>query len=264
MLQQWRDHGATICAGYIIGFPGDTKASILRDIEIVKRELPLDVLEFFYLTPLPGSEDHKNMWLQGERMDPDLNRYDTHHRVSTHAVMSDEEWEAAYHAAWQSFYSPEHIRTILRRVAANPRGRPGTTLTTLLWFKLVSSVEGLHPLDGGAFRLISRRDRRPGLPREAWLAFYPRLALLTMRKAWRYLSVWREARRMLKQVLTAPDRATYRDLAISPPEADEYETLDLYQATSGGQAALARARRHRQAPMPAGRAATSSAAATAQ
>ena len=54
MLQKWHEHGAITCAGYIIGFPGDTKESILRDIEIIKRELPLDVLELFMLTPLPG------------------------------------------------------------------------------------------------------------------------------------------------------------------------------------------------------------------
>ena len=65
MLQKWRDHGAITYAGYIIGFPGDTKESILRDIEIIKRELPLDILEFFFLTPLPGSEDHKVLWQQG-------------------------------------------------------------------------------------------------------------------------------------------------------------------------------------------------------
>jgi radical SAM superfamily enzyme len=59
MLQKWREHGAITCAGYILGFPDDSKASILRDIEIIKRELPLDILELFYLTPLPGSEDHK-------------------------------------------------------------------------------------------------------------------------------------------------------------------------------------------------------------
>ena len=62
MLQKWRDHGAITYAGYIIGFPGDTKASVLRDIEIIKRELPLDILELFFLTPLPGSEDHQKLW----------------------------------------------------------------------------------------------------------------------------------------------------------------------------------------------------------
>ena len=65
MLQKWRAHGALTFAGYILGFPADTKESILRDIEIIKRELPLDILEFFFLTPLPGSEDHKNSVEEG-------------------------------------------------------------------------------------------------------------------------------------------------------------------------------------------------------
>ena len=65
MLQKWREHGAITCAGYIIGFPGDSKDSILRDVEIIKRELPLDILELFFLTPLPGSEDHKVLWQRG-------------------------------------------------------------------------------------------------------------------------------------------------------------------------------------------------------
>ncbi len=65
MLQKWRTYGAITCAGYIIGFPGDTKESILRDIEIIKSELPLDLLELFYLTPLPGSEDHKLLLKKG-------------------------------------------------------------------------------------------------------------------------------------------------------------------------------------------------------
>src|SRR5580658_4451348 len=51
MLQKWREHGMITYAGYITGFPGDTKQSILRDIEIIKRELPLDLLKLFYLTP---------------------------------------------------------------------------------------------------------------------------------------------------------------------------------------------------------------------
>ena len=26
----------------------------MHDIDVIKRELPIDLLEFFYLTPLPG------------------------------------------------------------------------------------------------------------------------------------------------------------------------------------------------------------------
>jgi hypothetical protein len=40
MLQKWRQHGMITYAGYITGFPGDTKQSILRDIEIQARIAP--------------------------------------------------------------------------------------------------------------------------------------------------------------------------------------------------------------------------------
>ncbi|HEV2100687.1 MAG TPA: radical SAM protein [Stellaceae bacterium] len=243
MLQKWRAHGAITCAGYIIGFPGDTKESILRDIDIIKREMPLDILELFYLTPLPGSEDHKVLWQNGAWMDDDLNRYDLYHRVAHHPKMSDADWDDAYRAAWQSFYSFDHMRTVLRRAAANPNGRPQTTLTTLLWFKLMTMFEAVHPLEGGAFRRKSRRERRYGQAPENPVVFYTRSLCDIAAKAWGYWSVYRRSRAMLKGVLAAPDRWTYTDLSIAAPQADEFEALDLYHATSGGEAALARKRR---------------------
>ncbi|MGA7328262.1 MAG: radical SAM protein [Rhodomicrobium sp.] len=240
MLQKWRQHGAITCAGYIIGFPGDSKESILRDIEIIKRELPLDILELFFLTPLPGSEDHKVLCTKGVWMDPDMNKYDLNHRVTHHPKMPDTEWEEAYRAAWEAFYTPAHIRTILRRTAASRVGRPSTTLSMLLWFKLVNKFEGVHRLEGGAFRLKFRRDRRRGLLREHPLVFYPRYFRETVVKLWGYFLVYRQCKVILKEVLAAPDRWTYDDLAIAPPQADEFDALDLYHATDGGEAALAR------------------------
>jgi hypothetical protein len=240
MLQKWRAHGALTFAGYILGFPADTKESILRDVEIIKRELPLDVLEFFFLTPLPGSEDHKTLLKKGVWMDPDINKYDLDHRVSHHPKMSDIEWEEAYRAAWDVYYTPEHIRTILRRAAAIPNGRPKQIASTIMWFKLMIEHEGVHPLEGGAFRLKSRRDRRQGLPLESPLVFYPRYAGEILFKAWKYWRFFTRTRRILNEVLAAPDRTTYSDLAIEPPRGDEFEALELYHATSGGEAALAR------------------------
>ena len=46
--------------------------------------------------------------------------------------------------------------------------------------------------------------------------------------------------RMLKSALEAPDRWSYSDLAIAPPKSDEFDALDLYHATTGGEAALKR------------------------
>jgi hypothetical protein len=243
MLQKWREHGIITLAGYIIGFPGDTKSSVLRDIEIIKRELPIDILDMVCLTPLPGSEDHKILWEKGIWMDPDLNKYDTHHRVTHHARMSDAEWEDAYRTAWEAFYTPEHIRTVLRRTARCKLGRPRAVLNMLLWFKFASSIEGVHPLEFGACRLKFRRDRRSDLPRESPFLFYPRYVGEHVAKLFRYLRTNLQAQSILKEVLAAPDRWTYSDTAIAVPDRSEFETLDLYQATSGGKAALARKHR---------------------
>jgi radical SAM superfamily enzyme YgiQ (UPF0313 family) len=59
MLLAWKKQGIMTIAGYILGFPADTPETIRRDIAIIKEELPVDLLEFFCLTPLPGSEDHQ-------------------------------------------------------------------------------------------------------------------------------------------------------------------------------------------------------------
>jgi hypothetical protein len=243
MLQQWRATGAITYAGYIIGFPGDTKESIIRDVEIIKRELPLDLLEFFLLTPLPGSEDHQRQRAHGVWMDPDLNKYDLTHRVSHHQKMSDAEWEDAYRAAWETYYTTDHVHTILKRQAANPRGRPGTVMRNLLWFSLMDRYEHVHPLEGGALRLKYRRDRRHGMKRENPLVFYPRYWGETLRKLAIYTGYFLRWNRILKEVRHDPDRAAYTDLAISPPTDTEFETLDLYHATAGGTAALARKQR---------------------
>jgi len=206
--------------------------------------LSIDILEFFFLTPLPGSEDHKVLTQKGIWMDPDMNKYDLNHRVSHHSGgMSDREWEDAYRAAWLAFYTPEHVRTILRRSAACKIGRPGTTLSTILWFYLMLLFEGVHPLEGGAFRLKFRRDRRSGMARENPLVFYPRYALETARKLRGYWRIYRQFKAILNEALAAPDRFSYSDIAIAPPRQDEFEAMALYHETTGGEAALARKRR---------------------
>ena len=243
MLQKWNAHGAITFAGYILGFPGDTKESILRDIEIIQRELPVDILEFFFLTPLPGSEDHKVLWSKNVWMDADLNKYDLSHRVAHHPKMADAEWDEAYHAAWEAYYTPEHIRTILRRVAANRPAMLNSVTSTLLWFNTMIPLEGIHPLEGGMLRLKYRRDRRPGLPIESPLAFYPRLVRDTARKLRGYWSIYRRFRAIKNAVRADPDRLGYSDIATTPLRENETESLDLFHATRGGEAALAR--RHR-------------------
>ena len=99
MLQAWHTTGVTTCAGYILGFPTDTPESIIRDIRIIQRELPIDIMEFFILTPLPGSEDHQKLYEKGVWMDPDMNKYDSTHVTTAHPLMTPEEWKNIYDLA---------------------------------------------------------------------------------------------------------------------------------------------------------------------
>jgi hypothetical protein len=82
----------------------------------------LDALEFFVLTPLPGSEDHKIPFEKNVWMDPDMNKYELEHVVTAHAKMSKEEWQSAYRSAWDVFYTDEHLETI-----SGARTRPAST-----------------------------------------------------------------------------------------------------------------------------------------
>jgi hypothetical protein len=243
MLQQWRVHGATTYAGYILGFPNDTRESILRDIEIIKRELPIDLLEFFVLTPLPGSEDHRTLLDRGVWMDPDLNKYDLHHRVTHHGKISDAEWEETYRQAWRNFYSLEHMEVVVRRAAALAKGRPRHTMRVMLWFYLAFFVENLHPLEGGIIRRKHRRDRRTGLAVENPVVFYPRYAAETVTKAWHYGRMILATHRMYNRIMRDPSLRSYSDIAITPVDESELETLAMFTETSGGEAEVAKKHR---------------------
>src|SRR5262252_827322 len=140
MLLAWKRIRAVIWAGYIIGFPTDTPVTVMRDIKIIQKELPIDFLEFFILTPLPGSEDHQKLALAGVEMDGDLNRYDTFHVVTAHARMNREVWEQTYWMAWQAYYTLDHMQTLMRRAAATGISL-GKMLNMLLSFWGLSLVE---------------------------------------------------------------------------------------------------------------------------
>ena len=184
LLLAWQKAGVLCYAGYITGFPGDTAESILRDIDVLKRELPVDVLEIFYLTPLPGSEDHQKLHRAGIWMDPDLNKYDLYHITTKHPKMTTEEWEHAYWESWRRYYSYEHCATIMRRSAALRAF--GSTLFALTWFKGCLEIENVHPVEGGVLRMKSRRDRRSTFPMEPVWKFYPRFWAETASKVLRW------------------------------------------------------------------------------
>ena len=242
MLLAWKAVGCFTYAGYILGFPNDTPESIVRDIKIIQRELPLDLLEFFCLTPLPGSEDHKKLLLSGVAMDPDMNKYDLEQVCTGHARMSREEWERAYRLAWETYYTAEHMETVMRRAAAT-RISPGKMMFLLLWFYGCVRLEHIHPLEGGYLRRKVRTDRRPGFPVENPLLFYPKYAAETIIKHVRVAGmVWRMAR-VRRSIKRDPNARAYMDTALAPVADDDVDTLEMFSVTDSARSAAEKARR---------------------
>ncbi len=238
MLLAWKAQGIITFAGYILGFPADTPQTIRRDIEIIKRELPLDGLEFFCLTPLPGSEDHKVLWTKGVAMDADLNRYDVEHVCTAHPKMSRAEWEAIYQEAWSLYYTPEHMKTLLRRAAAT--GVPMTSLVkVLVTFATTVALEQVHPLQAGIFRLKTPSERRPGLPREAPWVFWPRYAWDMLSKHVVLAGVIGRLFLMKLAIDRDPHARNYMDQALTAVDDEDDATLDLLTKTTGASAAIA-------------------------
>jgi radical SAM superfamily enzyme YgiQ (UPF0313 family) len=228
MLLAWKQAGIVTYCGYILGFPGDTRESVIHDIEVIKRELPVDLLEFFYLTPLPGSEDHKRLHEAGVEMDADLNKYDLNHDVTGHPIMSREDWRETYRAAWETYYTDDHVETVLRRAIATGTS-PGKTMFFIVWFKGCIDIEGIHPLEGGFFRRKVRVNRRPGSVIENPVVFYPKYFVDGVMRQFRWISLWVRMRMIYRRVKLDPAKLEYTDLALEPV-TDHEEERELFQS----------------------------------
>jgi radical SAM superfamily enzyme YgiQ (UPF0313 family) len=242
MLLAWKAQGIMTLAGYILGFPSDTPDSIRRDISIIQHELPLDIIEFFCLTPLPGSEDHQVLWTRGVEMDPDLNSYDVEHVCTAHPKMNRAEWEGIYREAWELYYTPRHMQTLLKRAAAT--GVPMASLVkVLVTFATAVRLEKLHPLQSGVLRAKRQSERRPGLPRENFFVFWARYLGETIGKHAIFAAaiVWLMA--MAMAIARGRKAKDYMDQALTPVGEDGDETLELFTQTSGGVAHVAHVKR---------------------
>ncbi len=167
------DQGIAVHAGYIIGFPHDTPASVERDVEsLFKRGV--DQASFFILTPLPGCEDHVRAVAAGVAIDPDLNKCDSFHPIVDHPRMSREEWLAAYAKAWRQFYRVENMIAALKR--CKTRRARLDLLRNYVWYRWSFATEGTHPMIAGFYRLRPYWDRRPSAPRLSYPGYLLREA----------------------------------------------------------------------------------------
>ena len=164
-------------------------------------------------------------------MDADMNRYDLNHTCAEHPRMSRSEWEDVYRRAWRFYYSDDHIRTVQKRAASV--GIPPTKLLLYqMWFKGSIDIEGVHPLESGYLRRKSRTARRPELPVQNPLVFYPSYAVETIAKQLKWAWLWGKhgAVCLVIRARRKELRRSFRDEAMMPVAADEMETLGLFQS----------------------------------
>ncbi len=148
--------------------------------------------------------------------------------------------KSIYRAAWDIYYTPEHMQTILRRAGAFDIHLPRLTNLLLIFSKAVP-VEGVHPLQGGLLRRKYRRDRRHGMPIEPVWTFYPKLAWETVSKTLRLAGCRIMLERMRRTVRNDPNRYAYVDPALTPV-ADE-EGLELFTHNEGARNEVERTRK---------------------
>ena len=223
MLQSWKAAKVVTYCGYIVVLPNDTPESVARDVKTIQHELPIDLVEFNVLTPLPGSKDHQDLDRAGTWMDPDMNKYDLEHITTGHPNMSPETWRRCYDLAWESYYTDAHIETLMRRAVACGMS-VGNMMLYCVWFAGCKKFENVHPLQGGFFRRMYRKDRRADMPRESVFAFYPRYIAHTARSAYGFANLAWRLGRVRKRIKADPNARAYSDFALTPDAEVTLET----------------------------------------
>ncbi|MGB7137673.1 MAG: hypothetical protein WBD46_20460 [Acidobacteriaceae bacterium] len=177
MLLEWKRVGVVIFARYAVGGRGETAEEVVREVRMLKRELPVDVLE-------PGSAPP---WEAGEKPGA---------------------------AAWREFYTLEHMEKVLRRALATGTDVE-ELMAVLLWFHFCVVYERVDPLLGGSRRRKHRRDRRPSIEREDPLSFYPNYGLERAYKRIGMARLYRRFRRFVRQLEGEPGARSYTDPALA-------------------------------------------------
>ncbi len=165
--------------------------------------------------------------------------------MTAHPNMTRTELEEIYRAAWDIYYTPEHLECIMRRAGAT-----GINLSslagTLLHFSQFTGVENVHPLQGGLFRLKFRRDRRPTLAIETPWIFYPKYFWDTAGKFARILRAARHVYGLAKAIKADPQRRSYMDQALTPAVEEDLDSLELFNQNEAARNAVQHERHMRE------------------
>jgi radical SAM superfamily enzyme YgiQ (UPF0313 family) len=159
-VDNWHRAGISVHAGYILGFPFDGP-DCGRVAARTLRSLGFDIVSFFIMTPLPGTEDQVRYAKEGLISDWDFNNLDSQHVTLKHELLDKETWLRAYREAFTGFYSVGRLLHTIFTVAAG-RGLAAESRRSVVRqfvYYFFSYRQGRHPMVGGVWQ-IRRRDAR--------------------------------------------------------------------------------------------------------
>ena len=158
VVDNWHRVGISVHAGYMLGFPFDGP-DCGRVAARTLRELGFDMVSFFIMTPLPGTEDQIRYAKEDRIIDWDFNNLDSQHVTLKHDRLDPTTWMNAYREAFTGFYSPwQLLKTIF--TMSGGRGLSAAARCAVLRqfsYYFFSYREGRHPMVGGVWQ-IRRRD----------------------------------------------------------------------------------------------------------
>jgi radical SAM superfamily enzyme YgiQ (UPF0313 family) len=162
VVDNWHKVGVAVHAGYMLGFPFDA-ADCGRIAARTLKKIGFDIVSFFIMTPLPGTEDQVRYSSEGAIIDWDFNNLDSQHVTLKHDKLDTDSWLRAYGDAFRGFYSvPRLLHTIFTVAGGrglSAEGRRSTVRQFVYYF--FSYRQGRHPMVGGVWQ-IRRRDVRRG------------------------------------------------------------------------------------------------------
>jgi radical SAM superfamily enzyme YgiQ (UPF0313 family) len=160
VVENWHRAGISVHAGYMLGFPFDGP-DCGRIAARTLRKLGFDIVSFFIMTPLPGTEDQVRFAKEGSIIDWDFNNLDSQHVTLAHEKLDRHLWMQAYRDAFTRFYSFGKLLHTVMTVAGGrglaAEARRSTVRQFIYYF--FSYRQGRHPMVGGVWQ-IRRRDAR--------------------------------------------------------------------------------------------------------
>ena len=136
-----RSNGIRAHFSNIIGFPQDTRESILEGFETLKQLNP-DVASFYVLTPIPGTEQYDDFKVNGLITEHNLDRFDTTCSVWRHPTLSGAELEELLYHCYVDYY-----RHIMRQ-----HDRHDEFPEFAAFCRYIAS-QHVHPMAGGTRRI---------------------------------------------------------------------------------------------------------------